>query len=532
MRELNQLIELADQLPCIEAADLVTGGRANFGRVIGEHGRTLETLYREPGEDHDAFRVRLKIAGKAQEGRFTVLGGIDPRFDPEVPMAPVEVLTDPSVVRLLAGPLHLAQRRALRVAYENRRSVWRCGRRFGKSTGLETLAVDDAIRGRFVSYIVPQYRLAAPIFDDLSIALHPIIERQDRTMMTIKLTNGGAIDVWTCEAGTSIARGRHYHRQILDEIAHVADITNMPLIWSAALEPTLLDYRGTAVAASTPWGVSASNFFFQICNTEASEWREFHAPTSANPKMSADELKKIEESKHPLTWRQEYLGEFTSLDGAAIFDLTRSLQPNGQPWPAPDFFDMFYVCVDTALKGGVEHDGSACVFVGLTETDAAANGGPPPILWILDWSILQIRAGVIEQWFEWIVTRCRELTGEGSGRRYRELGPIWIEDASAGAILLEKFEGQAMALPQTWTRRGKDLRCYDVESYFNSGRVRFTEHAYRKNETFKELRMNHLWSQLNTFVIGDKAASKRSDDLLDAAVYCALVASHPWPVDG
>jgi hypothetical protein len=532
MRMLNRTVELAETLPCIEAADLVTGGRADFGRVIGEHGRTLELIRREPGEDHGAFRVRLKLAGKAQEGRFTVLGGIDPAFKSEAPLAPVEVITDPNVVRLLAGPLHPAQRRALRVAYDNRRAVWRCGRRFGKTTALEMLAVDDAIRGRFVSFVAPQYRLAMPVFDDLTIALQPIVERKDRTMMTIKLTNGGAIDVWTCEGGASIARGRRYHRQILDEIAHVADISNMPLIWSAALEATLLDYRGTAVAASTPWGVSPANFFFQICHSERGEWQEYHAPTSLNPAISADELKRIEESKHPLTWRQEYLGEFTNLDGASIFDLTRTLQADGQPWPAPDFYDLFYCCIDTALKGGVEHDGSACVFVGLTELDAQENGGPPPILWILDWSVTQIRAHVLEEWIEWIIARVRELTGEGSRRRFRSMGPIWIEDAAAGAILLEKFEGRAMALPQTWTKRGKDLRCVDVESYFNSGRVRFTEEAYNKVELFREVRMNHLWTQLSSFVIGDKAASKRADDLLDAAVYTALVATHPWPADG
>jgi hypothetical protein len=195
MRALNRTVELAETFPQIEAADLVTGGRADFGRVVGEDGLTLGLLRRKPGEDHDAFRLRLKLAGKEREGRFTVLGGIDPAFDPDAPMSPVEVLTDPHMARLLAGPLHSAQRRALRLAYDNRRSVWRCGRRFGKSTGLETLAVDDAIRGRFVSYIVPQYRLATPVFDDLAIALHPIIERKDRTMMTIKLTNGGVIDV-------------------------------------------------------------------------------------------------------------------------------------------------------------------------------------------------------------------------------------------------------------------------------------------------------------------------------------------------
>ena len=81
------------------------------------------------------------------------------------------------------------------------------------------------------------------------------------------------------------------------------------------------------------------------------------------------------------------------------------------------------------------------------------------------------------------------------------------------------------ALPSQWMAKGKDLRCYAVEGFMNSGRVRIAEHAFRKTVQFKELRMNHLWSQLGGFVMGDPEAHKRSDDLLDACVYCASLAS-------
>ena len=37
--------------------------------------------------------------------------------------------------------------------------------------------------------------------------------------------------------------------------------------------------------------------------------------------------------------------------------------------------------------------------------------------------------------------------------------------------------------------------------------------------SFKGVCINHLWTQLNSFVLADKEASKRADDLLDAAVY-------------
>jgi hypothetical protein len=87
-----------------------------------------------------------------------------------------------------------------------------------------------------------------------------------------------------------IARGRRYHRIIADEVAHVLDSTNMPLIWSSALAPTLLDFKGDAVAASTPFGISPANSFYQIANSPALGWHEFHAPTSANPILDVAEL--------------------------------------------------------------------------------------------------------------------------------------------------------------------------------------------------------------------------------------------------
>jgi hypothetical protein len=41
--------------------------------------------------------------------------------------------------------------------------------------------------------------------------------------------------------------------------------------------------------------------------------------------------------------------------------------------------------------------------------------------------------------------------------------------------------------------------------------------------------MNHLWSQRNGFVMGDKNTAK-GVDLVDAAVYCASVAYLEQPI--
>jgi hypothetical protein len=212
------------------------------------------------------------------------------------------------------------------------------------------------------------------------------------------------------------------------------------------------------------------------------------------------------------------LAEFTSLSGAALFNLANMLRPDGSPWPDPPFLEVFFCCIDTAMKTGSANDGSAVVYAGVTE----AIRGKLPILWILDWDLLQVGAGKVGPWFEMVWARCREL----AGKRTLRIGPAYVEDAAAGAVILETYGATTEALPSQWMAKGKDLRCYAVEGFMNSGRVRITEHAYRKTVQFKELRMNHLWSQLGGFVMGDPEAHKRSDDLLDARVYCASLGDH------
>jgi hypothetical protein len=284
--------------PLIEAADFVTGFRADFGRAIGRYGVTLEVVRRNPGEAYAGFLYRLEAAAVGQEAHLAVVGGIDPAFDPEAPAAS-DAPAPAGAVTVLEGPLHIAQRRALRLVLDSRRAILRAGRRLGKTVLCSAIAADEAIRGRLTAYVCPQYKLARPVFEALVTALRPIITAKDRTQGMIELRTGGAIDVWTIESGTVIARGRRYHRIVVDEAAHVLDSTNMPLIWSSALAPTLLDFQGDAIAASTPFGVSPANWFYQIANSPALDWREFHAPTSENPFIDAAELEDIKRRSHP-----------------------------------------------------------------------------------------------------------------------------------------------------------------------------------------------------------------------------------------
>src|SRR5579863_1394423 len=116
------------------------------------------------------------------------------------------------------------------------------------------------------------------------------------------------------------------------------------------------------------------------------------------------------------------------------------------------------------------------------------------------------------------------------GTRTIAAGPFYVEDAASGPILIEKHPQIVEALPHQWTSEGKDLRAYAAQAWFNGGQVRITEACYSKTVSFKGVTINHLWTQLNSFVLGDKEAARRADDLLDAAVYAASVAFRPRPL--
>jgi hypothetical protein len=118
-----------------------------------------------------------------------------------------------------------------------------------------------------------------------------------------------------------------------------------------------------------------------------------------------------------------------------------------------------------------------------------------------------------------------------AGRPLKGVPKQCATDRSVAEACLFIFSCARVSRPKLLLMQGKDLRAYAVERYMNSGRVRITEHAYRKTVLFKELQMNHLWTQLNSFVMGDREAHKRSDDLLDACVYRPSVAFREWPAE-
>ena len=75
----------------------------------------------------------------------------------------------------------------------------RCGRRWGKTAFLKTIACDFAAKGCQVGWFVPNYRYASEAYSENEVTLEPAIKSSSRNLGTIHTTTGGRIELWTLE---------------------------------------------------------------------------------------------------------------------------------------------------------------------------------------------------------------------------------------------------------------------------------------------------------------------------------------------
>ena len=152
----------------------------------------------------------------------------------------------------------------------------------------------------------------------------------NRVFGEIRLPNGGHVDFWSVDHSQRAGRGRKYHLVLVDEAAH--DEGYLTNAFPAAIAPTLIDYAGAIVEASTPNGVSPDNHFWQAAHLAELGFAVHHAPTSANPHLPPEEIRKLRATMRPEIASQELDALFVSLEGMSIFPLA-SLLEDGEPVP-------------------------------------------------------------------------------------------------------------------------------------------------------------------------------------------------------
>jgi len=406
--------------------------------------------------------------------------------------------------------LHTKQVEIARLFQEHKKVVIRCGRRFGKTALLERCAAKLAFTGKRVGWLGPKYKLNAPTYGNLIHTLKPIIQSKSKIDQLIQLTTGGLIEFWTLE-DENAGRSRKYHTVIVDEASLKSK--GLKEIIDQSIRPTLLDYNGNIIMAGTPKGIDQDNYFYEACTNPAEGWHEVHAPTSANPHLDPEVVEKLKDEYPPLVYQQEYLAEFVDWKGSAFFSEDSLLQ-DGHPVPYPERCDQVFAIIDTALKDGIEHDGTAVIYYARNKF----HGTP---LVILDWEILQIEGSLLMNWLPSVNMRLEELAVLTKARQ-GNMG-AWIEDKASGIVLLQQARRAGMnasPIPEAMTAAGKEGRCLSVSGYVFQGLVKASDYAWNKVINYKGQTRNHMTSQVCGFRMGQKDGPR---DLLDCFTYgCAI----------
>ncbi|KIG09819.1 hypothetical protein BurMR1_3056 [Burkholderia sp. MR1] len=411
-------------------------------------------------------------------------------------------------------PLHAGQLNIL--AKRSKRTVVRCGRRYGKTTMFEQLAATWALRGKRVGFFAPSYKLWLPTYQRILKSLRPAITSASKVDAVLELCTEGTIEFWTL-SDEHAGRSRKYHEVIIDEASLVPGLKD---IFDQAIAPTLLDYGGNALMGGTPQGRDDENYFYRACEDKhvPGAWREFHAPTHANPSIRPEELLAEEARQLPLVWRQEYLAEFVDWSGTAFFALDKlTTDGKGVDVVRPDYV---FAVIDSAMKDGSGNDGTAVVWCAVNTYNPAY-----PRLTVLDWDIVQIASDLLTTWLPGVLEHGQRLAIDCNA--LKGSAGAFIEDKASGITLLQ--HGQRKGWPVhdidgKITGVGKDGRAVLAAGPVHRGEVKLSQHALAKEVEFKKLTRNHLVTQVCSYVMGDKNAYKRSDDLYDAFAYSIIVA--------
>ena len=210
-----------------------------------------------------------------------------------------------------------------RIKAEARRFNVPCiGRRAGKTYLCTHLALETASEGHPVGWFVPDYKVALEVWRDIARPLKGIATKQNATERRIELPNGGVIEVWTLE-NEDAGRGRKYKRVIVDEAAMAP---RLEVAWERAISPTLTDLMGDAWFPSTPKGL---NYYYTLFQRGADplkpDWISWQLPSAVNPFLPPSEIERSREDLPELVFKQEYLAEFISSDGAVFRNIDACL---------------------------------------------------------------------------------------------------------------------------------------------------------------------------------------------------------------
>jgi phage terminase large subunit-like protein len=231
-------------------------------------------------------------------------------------------------------------------------------------------------------------------------------------------------------------------------------------------------------------------------------------------------IDRLKSSGPPWLVRAWLDGDWDASAGDSFFT-EESLLVDRLPMPWPTRCDQVFAIIDTALKDGMQHDGTAVTYFARNK-----YYGMPLI--ILDWDVIQIEGASLENWLPSVFARLEELSA-AVGSRQGNIG-AWIEDKASGIVLIQQAQKRGLevhAIDSKLTSLGKEGRALSVSGYVYSNQVKLSEYAYNKTTSYKMQTRNHFLSQVCGFRLGQKDGPR---DLLDT--FCYGIAVGIGNVDG
>lgn len=195
---------------------------------------------------------------------------------------------------------HIGQQQVIDAA--KRFNVVCCGRRFGKTTLGQIIAIEALLRGQTVGWFAPTYKFSSEVWRFFADTLQPAASHISKAESRLALVTGGTLEVWSLDNPDS-GRGRKYGLLIIDEAGIVRDLEQ---VWTGTLRPTLTDYKGSAWFLGTPKG---RNYFHRLFNKHEhgdKDWMSWRLPTAHNPFMPQEEIEAARADLPPEVFAQEY----------------------------------------------------------------------------------------------------------------------------------------------------------------------------------------------------------------------------------
>jgi hypothetical protein len=145
----------------------------------------------------------------------------------------------------------------------------------------------------------------------------------------INLRGGGFIEFWSLHNGGDRARGRVYHRVVMDECAMVPGVL---AIWETVWRLTLARFEGDAYFFSTPRRGGGFQKLHQRGEGGEEGWESFTIDTSANPFITPEEFEAIRRGMSAERFAQEVMADFEASDSELVYP---QFHPNRHVKPAP-----------------------------------------------------------------------------------------------------------------------------------------------------------------------------------------------------